>query len=275
MEIDEGEIIQDYTDNIQGIIKTNRRLFRQKGLLKKLLDDLEVQKILEDAINKEQLLLESKEKNLLLMLKRDGWNLDATIETIFTNASETIDVYEEYGEEQDRDDAKQLEEQLAELPGPFDGPPSADFIRSQPTGVAGNFPSTAPAAPRPPTSGSQEQDTLPTDQGSAAGVLETGSAAASPAAASPAAIDSSAAGALSAGVSSAGVSPAGALAKGSAATGSAAAASALVTDPLTMDLSAPSLALPLPSAAPSIAPFDAGTDSDDGFNTSDLLSLSP
>tara|TARA_Y100001960_G_C14615131_1_gene797827 strand:- start:301 stop:1065 length:765 start_codon:yes stop_codon:yes gene_type:complete len=84
---------KDYMEEeIQDLIKTNQTLLRKKGLLKRLLDDTMIKKLLIQAgeLKKEdgkENLLDKREKKLLEILEQNKFDLDVTIEKIVKKAA--------------------------------------------------------------------------------------------------------------------------------------------------------------------------------------------
>jgi hypothetical protein len=74
-------------EEIQEVIRTNQILLRKKGLLKRLLDDEAIQHLLKHVLNSEDKLLSEEEKKLLQDLKKNGFNLDKTIEKMVEDAA--------------------------------------------------------------------------------------------------------------------------------------------------------------------------------------------
>lgn len=87
---------KDYMEEeIQDLIKTNQTLLRKKGLLKRLLDDTMIKKLLIQAgeLKKEdgkENLLDKREKKLLEILEQNKFDLDETIEKIVKKAADKM-----------------------------------------------------------------------------------------------------------------------------------------------------------------------------------------
>ena len=87
---------KDYMEEeIEGLIKTNQTLLRKKGLLKRLLDDNMIKKLLKSAgkLKKEdgkENLLDKREKKLLEILEQNNFDLDETIEKIVKNTADKM-----------------------------------------------------------------------------------------------------------------------------------------------------------------------------------------
>ena len=96
-ETEEEKICEYMKQDITKIIRKNQTLIRKKGLLKRLLEDGIIRDILEQCLNGELdsedgPFLDSNEKCLLeKLIKKNNFDLDETIEKIFSDAGDTME----------------------------------------------------------------------------------------------------------------------------------------------------------------------------------------
>ena len=96
-ETEEEQPCEYMNQDITKIIRKNQTLLRKKGLLKRLLEDDIIRDILKQCLNGEldseggKPFLDSNEKCLLKKLKENNFDLDDTIEDIFSDAGDTME----------------------------------------------------------------------------------------------------------------------------------------------------------------------------------------
>lgn len=75
-----------YDDNIKEIIEKNKKLVYKKGLLSEILSDRSVKAKLKLAASNSEKLLDANELFLLNQLIENNFNIDNTIEKMFSNS---------------------------------------------------------------------------------------------------------------------------------------------------------------------------------------------
>ena len=128
-ETEEEQPCEYMKQDITKIIRKNQTLLRKKGLLKRLLEDGIIRDILEQCLNGEldseggKPFLDSNEKCLLKKLINDNnFDLDDTIENIFSDAGDTMEnVLDDEPDKQDDNtlDSTSLESEDSEATGSF------------------------------------------------------------------------------------------------------------------------------------------------------------